>query len=195
MNLDLKDLYWKYFHANICIQDEDFLLSGGDQWCAPDNTNTRQHPLKKQNKTKKPSPNMHNNWPKTLKKIPSFLSGDDEPKVQNKNSVCGVLAFRISFECIHCSFPNSNVRDTFTPDGHNRQDSGAVHTLGLRHHFCPASPSRVGLGISHSNKRCRKLGSHPTWGTNIYTIKTLPTIVFSIKKGDLHYFQIFLILK
>lgn len=27
----------------------------------------------------------------TLKKIPSFLSGDDEPMVQNNNSVCSVF--------------------------------------------------------------------------------------------------------
>lgn len=45
---------------------------------------TRQHPLKK---IPKHAQQLIQN---IEKKIPSFLSGDDEPKVQNKNSVCGL---------------------------------------------------------------------------------------------------------
>lgn len=54
--------------------------------------------------------NMHNNWPKTLKKkIPSFLSGDDEPKVQNKNSVCGFSFLKLALSLSTGQSPNTVI--------------------------------------------------------------------------------------
>lgn len=47
------------------------------------------------------------------KKIPSFLSGDDEPKVQNKNSVCG-----LSFWELVLSFSTGQSPNTVTYKEH-----------------------------------------------------------------------------
>lgn len=51
--------------------------------------------------------------PKHWKKIPSFLSGDDEPKVQNKNSVCG-----LSFWELVLSFSTGQSPNTVTYKEH-----------------------------------------------------------------------------
>ena len=132
-------------------------LSGRCQWCSPNNTpKTRQHPLQK-------FENMHNNWPKTLKKkIPSFLSGDDEPKAQNKNSVCGLSLRALVLPLPRASLlRQSRVKSTLTLPRQKRERTGRIRTLWLRHQLCPAPAPGVGLGIPHAGKRRRKLCSHP----------------------------------
>lgn len=81
-----------------------FFLGGRYQWCSPNNTpKTRQHPLKK---IPKHAQQLTQN---IEKKIPSFLSGDDEPKVQNKNSVCGFSFLKLALSLSTGQSPNTVI--------------------------------------------------------------------------------------
>lgn len=119
-------------------------LSGRYQWCSPNNTpKTRQHPLQK-------FENMHNNWPKTSKKkIPSFLSGDEEPKAQNKNSVCG-----LSLRAFVLSLPLGNLLRVAC-EGHAypaagaREDGGRYDTYAVTE-----TPALSGFSPGNRPWRC-----------------------------------------
>lgn len=76
--------------------------------------------------------NMHNNWSKTLKKkIPSFLSGDDEPKVQNKNSVCGLSFLKLALSLSTGQSPNTVIykQHTYPSALQMQENSGNTYAV------------------------------------------------------------------